>query len=96
MIKYVILCLIRPKKNLSVSHFLPTLLNNMLLKIYFRGLRDFRKNSTKTYVFCILASHYHVSLFRMYFCNSIFILNGETTYLIWHTVLKFPYIPPFT
>ena len=38
------------KKNLSVSDSLPTLPNYMLLKSFFRGFRDFRKNSTKTYV----------------------------------------------
>ena len=38
------------KKNLSVSDSLPTL-PNLLLKSFFRGFRDFRKNSTKTYVF---------------------------------------------
>ena len=46
-----ILSLLGLKKNLSVSDFLPTLLDYMLLKSFFRGLRDFRKNSTKTYVF---------------------------------------------
>ena len=62
----------------------------------FRGLRDFRQNSTKTYVFLVVLHLIINFLFRMYFYNSIFILNGETTYLIWHTVLKFSYIPPFT
>ena len=32
----------------------------------------------------------------MYFYKSIFILNGETTYLIWHALFKFSHIPPFT
>ena len=43
---------LRPKKkNLSVSDFLPTLPNYMLFKTFFKGFRNFRKNSTKTYVF---------------------------------------------
>ena len=41
-------CLQGLKKNLSVSDFLPTLPNYMLLNSFFRG---FGKNSTKTYVF---------------------------------------------
>ena len=33
----------------------------------------------------------------MYFYKSIFILNGETTYLIiWYTLIKFSHIPLFT
>ena len=44
--------LLRPKKkNLSVSDFLSTLPNYMLLKSFIRGFRNFRKNSTKTYGF---------------------------------------------
>ena len=35
-------------------------------------------------------------LFRMYFYKSIFILNGATTYLIWHALFKFSHIAPFT
>ena len=50
----------RPKKNLSVSDFLPTLLNYMLLKSFFRGLKDFRKYSTKNSFFSNLAFHNHV------------------------------------
>ena len=48
------------KKNLSVSDFLPTLLNYMLLKSFFRSLRDFRKNSTKHAFFSNLAFHNNV------------------------------------
>ena len=64
------------KKKLSVSDFLPTLLNYMLLKSFFRGLRDFRKKSTKTWVFLVIL-HLIIMfiLFRIYFYNSIFILN---------------------
>ena len=72
---------IRPKKKLSVSDFLPTLLNYMLLKSFYRGLRDFRKNSTKNmHLLVILHLIIMFILFRIYFYNSIFILNDTTTY----------------
>ena len=32
----------------------------------------------------------------MYLSKSIFILNGATTYLIWHALFKFSHIPLFT
>ena len=51
---------LRPKKNLSVSDFLLNLLNYMLPKSFFTGLRDFRKKSTKHAFFGNLAFHNHV------------------------------------
>ena len=65
----------------------------------FMGLRGIWKNSTKhTFFLSNLAFHYHVFLFRMYFCNSIIILHGATTYMyfIWHAWFKFSCIPLLT
>ena len=51
----------------------------MLLKVFWRGIR---KNFTKNTLFSNFASHNHVVIFRIYFCNSIINLNDATTYLI--------------
>ena len=49
---------IRPKKTFSDLQL--TLLNYVLLKSFFRGLRDFRKNSTET---CFLVILHLISMF---------------------------------
>ena len=78
-------------KNLSGSDFLPTLLNYMLLKSFFR--KKFHQNIRFLIILHLIIMFI---LLRMYFYNSIFILNGATTYFIWHALFKFSYIPMFT
>ena len=63
---------------LSVSDFVQTLLNYMLLKKISLGLRGtcIKKNSTNNMPYLVIL---HLIMlyfsFRMYFCNSIIILN---------------------
>ena len=84
------------KKNLSVSDFLPTLPNYMILKS-FLGVLEILEKIPPKHTFCSnLASHYHVFSFIMYFYKSIFVLNGAITYLVWHALFKFSHIPQFT
>ena len=71
---------LRPKKNLVFFRFPtdPALLH--ATQKFFRGLRDFRKNPQNMHFLVILYFIIMFILFRIYFYNSIFILNDSTTY----------------
>ena len=67
----------------SGQFYIINVLENQWMSLTFRGLISIRKIPTKIYIFLVILHILIIFLIsKMYFCNSIIILNGATTYLI--------------